>query len=123
MKEEILEAQYVVFTEIIDEDGFVWHPTLRKGATEADVMGMFIAIDALRNQAKIGGYKPYTRPVGGFAKKPVEYIEGRVCPVCQGKLVKGPPGGRIQEKCEANKWDPVQKKNIGCSYIVWNPST
>ena len=121
MKDEVLEAQYVVFTEIVDEDGFVWHPTLRKGATEKDIIGMFAAIESLKNQAKLGGYKPYIRQ-SGFPKKEVKIIEGRTCPVCQGKIVEG--SGRQKERCENYKWSMTEKKNIGtCSYLVWNPST
>jgi hypothetical protein len=58
---------------------------------------------------------------GGFPKKEVKYVEGKVCGKCGSRLVeKKKADGHIFFKCEKNVWDAVNKKATGCDYINWN---
>jgi hypothetical protein len=43
----------------------------------------------------------------------------KVCPICGSPVILGESkdGTKKFEKCSENKWDPVAKKGIGCTYI------
>jgi hypothetical protein len=60
---------------------------------------------------------------GGFPSKlakPVNYVEGRTCPLCHNRLVHAETkDGRKFIKCETNKWDFATKQSIGCKYTDW----
>lgn len=60
---------------------------------------------------------------GGFSrpeKKPQDFVEGRVCPLDGGRLVKAvTKQGKKLIKCENNKWDFAQKKAVGCQFTEW----
>jgi hypothetical protein len=66
------------------------------------------------------GYKPQVR---GFAKKEIEYLEGKKCPACGGRMIKKTTKqGKEFHKCENGKWNPTTNQNEGCSYVDWlNP--
>lgn len=75
-----------------------------------------IAIDwALSN----GFETEVQRSFGNKPKIEKEYIEGRVCPLDGGKLVKPQPGSKAPIKCENNKWNPTTKEAYGCKHIEW----
>jgi hypothetical protein len=57
---------------------------------------------------------------GGFPPKQVDYVEGRVCPKCENKLVYSTTkAGKKFIKCSTNKWDFATKQSTGCSYVDW----
>lgn len=64
------------------------------------------------------GYKPQVK---GSYKKPVEYVEGKECPKCSGRLVlKKKKDGSPFHQCENRKWNPFSKQNEGsCDFIDW----
>ena len=63
------------------------------------------------------GYKPQVK---GFPKKEVEYVEGKVCPKCGGKMVKRvSKNGKEYHKCEFGKWNALTQKAEGCNYVDW----
>jgi len=75
-------------------------------------------MEALEMLLEGKGYTPKTYKK--FEKKPVDYVEGRVCPRCGGRLVnKVSKSGKKFIKCEKGKWDFVNKKAIGCDYVEW----
>ncbi len=116
---ELGEARAIEFTSYTDDRGFERHITIR-GMSGTEVMGkMDLAITYILEN----GGKPLVKPQGygkNATKPPLEYVEGKLCPNDQGRLIKGQ--GKVKEKCENNKYDPVQKKAIGCTYVVWNES-
>lgn len=63
----------------------------------------------------------FTPVVKGFGKreaKPVEYVEGRVCPTCGKKLVWAQKrDGSKFVKCETNKY--VNGVSSGCPFVDW----
>lgn len=60
-------------------------------------------------------------PVKGFKSAPKEkdFVEGKVCPLDGGKLIKPPLGSRAPIKCENQKYDWTTKVTSGCAYIEW----
>lgn len=64
-------------------------------------------------------FTPVVRGYGAKEKKPIEYVEDRVCPKDGAKIVVGT--GKVKERCEHYKYDFTAKKNVGeCDYIVWS---
>lgn len=65
-------------------------------------------------------YKPQVRQTFGGSKKEVEYVEGRVCPLDGGRLMKGvSKAGKAYIKCENGKYDFTTKQNTGCPHVEW----
>jgi hypothetical protein len=108
------EAGAVVNVDYKRTDGFVVKLTLRD-ATGAEVLKRLEGAIAV---IKKDGGVPYERSYG---KQPVakEYIEGRVCPVDGGKLVK-PSKPNQPIKCDNGRYDFPTKTTIGCQYIEWS---
>jgi hypothetical protein len=80
-------------------------------------------ITALEAKLETLGYKPQIRQAFG-AKKEVEYVPGKFCPKCKGRMVKkiSAKTGKEFHKCENGKFDPFTKQSSGCDYIDWlNP--
>src|ERR1035437_10138554 len=48
------------------------------------------------------------------------YVEGRVCPLDGGKLIKPPVGTNRPIKCENNRYNFQTKQSEGCAYTDWN---
>lgn len=67
------------------------------------------------------GYKPQVKQSFGGAKKEVEYVEGKKCPVCNGRLVKKTKkDGAPYHKCEFGKY--IDGVASGCPFVDWlNP--
>ena len=64
------------------------------------------------------GYKPQMRQT--FGKKELEYVEGKSCPLCKGKLVKKrTKAGKPYHKCENGKWNPTTQTAEGCKFVDW----
>jgi len=60
-------------------------------------------------------------PVRAKFSKPVEYVEGRLCPTCQNKLVYATKKDGVKFiKCSTNKW--INGQSTGCPFVEW-PNT
>ena len=58
---------------------------------------------------------------GGFPKKEVKFVDGKVCPKCGSRIVeKTKKDGSIYFKCEKGGWDKMANKPTGCEYVDWN---
>lgn len=116
---ELGEARAIEFTSYTDDRGFERHITIR-GMSGTEVMGkMDLAITYILDN----GGKPYVK-TSGYGKNatqtPLEYVEGRLCTIDGGRLIKTTTkAGKKMIKCENNKWDALQKKSIGCTFIEW----
>lgn len=75
---------------------------------------------------KIKGFKPQPLRQGGFPpKKEIEYVEGRLCPLCGEKLVyaiKKADGSKFI-KCSTQKYDFATKTSSGCNFVEWPKTT
>ncbi len=63
------------------------------------------------------GFSPVVR---GFGKqqKPVEYVEGRTCPIDGARLIKAKKkDGSDYIRCENNKF--INGQQSGCKYVDW----
>lgn len=56
------------------------------------------------------------------APKPVDYIEGRLCPLDGGRLIKPPVGTNRPIKCENSKYNFQTKTSSGCAFTEWPKS-
>lgn len=110
------ESQFVVWTEL-EKNGFVWNLTLRKGISASEIDNVLSLIDTAQLKAISKGFKYHEKKSNFPAKKSVEFIEGKVCPKCGERLVKGV--GKVAEKCSTNKYDFTTKTSSGCDYVLW----
>lgn len=110
------ESQFVVWTEL-EKNGFVWNLTLRKGISASEIDNVLSLIDTAQLKAISKGFKYHEKKSNFPAKKSLEFIEGKVCPKCGEKLVKGV--GKVAEKCSTNKYDFTTKTSSGCDYVLW----
>lgn len=109
------EAPASVTYSVTSKSGFNALVTSRAN-TFQDLFKQMQTIEALLSQE---GYIPQVKQVFG-AKKPVTYIEGRVCPEDGGRLIdKTTNSGKKCEECENRKYDFKTKQTSGCSYIKW----
>jgi hypothetical protein len=116
---DLQEAPASATLSIVTPKGYNTLFTLRDMTGES----LLTKITALEAKLEALGYKPQVRPV--FGKKEVEYVEGRTCPKCQGRLVKKTKkNGGMFYQCENKKWDAMLNKNVGsCDYTDWlNPT-
>jgi uncharacterized protein with PIN domain len=74
-------------------------------------------MEAIEKKLNSLGYIPQVKKTFG-EKKPVEYVEGKVCPKC-GKRLIVVNNDKIESKCEGNKWNPVTKQSEGCDFVNW----
>lgn len=108
------EAGATAFFGYKRTDGFEVSLTLRDETGQNLLEKLEGAIAKVKKEGGI----PLPLRSSGFVK-PINYIEGRVCPKNGARLVAGQ--GKIKEKCENYKWGFNEKKNIGtCDYLVWN---
>jgi hypothetical protein len=115
MDNRLPEAPVVMFTNYKRADGFEVSVTLR-GEDLRTVSTMLN--DAIKGMIASGGTPVSRQKAGGFAPKPVDYVEGRTCPKCQQKLVHATTAkGKKLIKCSTNKW--VNGAAIGCDFIEW----
>ena len=117
MNDNFPEAPASATLSVVTPKGYNTLFTLRETTGEA----LLVKITALEKKLEDLGYKPQLKQT--FGKKEVEYVEGRVCPLCNGRLVKKiSKNGKPFHKCENGKWDAINKVSIGCKFIDWlNP--
>ncbi len=118
---QLPEAGAVAFFSYKRLDGFEVSLTLRDSDGKTVLDRIQGAIEAVKGQ----GCTPLPLRSATFAKKPLDkvYVEGRVCPLDGGKLLKGSDATKWAEKCENGKWDAATRKTIGCNHIVWKQTT
>ena len=112
------EAPASATLSVVTPKGYNTLFTLREMSGEV----LLTKITALENKLETLGYKPQVKQVFG-AKKEVEYVEGKKCPKCGGRLVKKVSSvGKPFHKCENGKWDFATKQATGCDFVDWlNP--
>jgi hypothetical protein len=116
---EIGEAPASATLSVVTPKGYNTLFTLREMTGHA----LLEKITALEAKLETLGYKPQVKAVFG-AKKEVEYVEGKKCPKCGGRLIKKVSSvGKPFHKCENGKWDFTTKQTTGCDYVDWlNPT-
>lgn len=62
---------------------------------------------------------PIAQNTSKFPQKVIEYVEGELCPLDGGRLVKPQPGSKAPIKCENNRWNFQLKKAEGCEFVKW----
>jgi len=75
-----------------------------------------------RNLVEKGFQVPPLKVFGLKPQKPIEYVEGRVCPKCGSKLVYFEVKGKKNIKCFTSRYDWKTKTTSGCDYIEWSNS-
>ena len=100
-------------TYSVQREGFNILFTVRSdsGITLLDTM------DTIEAKLKSKGYAPQIKKTFG-EKKPVEYVQGEVCPKC-GKPLIVVNNDKMISKCSDNKYNPVTKKGEPCDYVKW----
>lgn len=121
MEDKFPEAGAVAYFGYKRTDGFEVSFTLRD-KTGAELMKR---VDGAIAKIKETGGTPLPLK-GGFGnkeKKPLDFIEGRVCPKDGGRLIKTiTKTGKGLVKCENNKYDFATKQAIGCPFTEWEES-
>ena len=117
-QKDIPEAVASVTYSITSKDGYNALFTIR-GTSGADLLDTMETIEKVIADK---GYKPQVKPVFG-AKKEIQYVDGKVCPLCKGRLIKAvSKAGKEFHKCENGKWNPLTKQAEGCTFVDWmNP--
>lgn len=117
------EAKISVNCNVKSPNGFEYQLTLREGVSEKEFSDLMELIAKKEVVLLAKKWLPLPRSfTKAFAKKDPEFVEGKVCPECGGRIVKGQSkdGSKHWEQCEHYKWDFTAKKNIGsCNYQVW----
>ena len=115
------EAPAVTFTSVKSPEGFVWNYTMR-GENGKDLLPQ---MTAFQKWCKENKWEPVVNQRGNWTKKEPEYVEGKVCPKCKGRLLKKiDKENKEYEQCENKKWDFTSKKDVGsCNYRTWPNSS
>lgn len=115
IKENILpEAPASATVKIKSKDGFEWLFTMR----DEKASNLMFKMKAMEAKWLSEGFTPLAQ---GFKKDkpPVEYLEGAVCPLDAGKIVKATKkDGSKFLKCENNKF--INGQQVGCKWLDWN---
>lgn len=115
MGENFPEAGAVINIDYKRTDGFVVKLTLRD---ENGTKVLMRLDEAIKKIVELGG-SPYEKSFGKPAK-PVEYVEGRMCPTCGSKLVYSTTKeGKKFIKCSTNKWNAMTRQPEGCKFVDW----
>jgi hypothetical protein len=111
------EAPASATLSVVTPKGYNTLFTLR----EMSGMVLLDKIASVEKELEARGYKPQVKQT--FGKKELDYVEGKKCPKCQGRLVKKVSSvGKPFHKCENGKWDFTTKQATGCDYVDWlNP--
>lgn len=97
------------------KNNFEWLFSIRAEST-TDLVAKMEAMEKLWLE---NGWQPIAQNAQKWGKKEPEYVEGRVCPLDGGRLVKPQPGSKAPIKCENNKWNSQTKQAYGCKHIEW----
>jgi hypothetical protein len=112
-------------TRIKSPNGFEWQITLRDGATEeafSNLMSLISKKEAVLLAKKWTPVEP--RAFGAKQPKPVDYVEGAVCPKDKGRVIKKKSKeGKDFYTCENAKYDYTTKQKSGCDFFSWEVPT
>jgi hypothetical protein len=112
--QDLNEAPASTTYSITSKNGFNILFTIR----DTTGMGLLEKMEIIEKELLKDGYKPQVRQVFG-QKKEVEYVEGRLCPKCQGKLkVVHAKSGMTYWSCENGHYDYTTKTRSGCDYLT-----
>lgn len=118
MTDQLPEAPASVTIKYKSKNGFEHLFTLRATTGKELIKKMAIAEQELIDN----GATPVVMGIK-YTQKLIEYVDSRFCPKCKGKLVYSTKkDGSKFIKCENNKWDRINNKPTGCSFIEW-PNT
>jgi uncharacterized protein with PIN domain len=107
------ESPTSVTYSLISPNGFPLLLTLRD-----EKMGILMTnMGLLETSLKSKGFTPQIKKTFG-EKKPIEYVQGEVCPKC-GKPLIVVNNDKMISKCSDNKYNPVTKKGEPCDYVKW----
>lgn len=86
-----------------------------------------MALDTLVGKVVAAGGSPisiHPAPYKKFESKPVEYVEGKICPNCGKKVVRSvTKDGKKTLKCEENKYDFKTKTQSGCRFFQFEENS
>jgi hypothetical protein len=111
------ESPYSATYSLKDKEGLPLLFTIR-GNTFKEMMDK---ITEAKMVFKSDGYTGNEKK--GFAPKEKEYVEGRTCPKCGGKLLKVVTSKGNAIKCENGRYNPTTKSTDGCNFFEWQNST
>lgn len=117
-----MNFQAVTQVEAVSKEGFPIKTTFWY-ETRDDALNDLVNIP--RKLTEFGYKAPEPKKFGGngFQKKEKEYVEGRVCPKCGARIVKGETkNGKKFIACETRKWNMMKKETEGCGFIEWQES-
>lgn len=109
------EAPTSATVKIKSAAGFEWLFTIRDESAKT----LMFKMKAMEKNWLENGFTPLAQGFNKKAAESKEYIQGRVCPIDGGKLVKPPAGSKAPIKCENNKYNYQTKQSYGCEYIEW----
>lgn len=115
-KNQLPEAPASATVKIKSKDGFEWLFTIR----DEKASQLMFKMKAMEKNWLEGGFTPLAQ--NSFGKKPatpVEYVEGRMCPNDNARLVKATKkDGTKFIRCENNKF--INGQQTGCKFVEWN---
>jgi hypothetical protein len=116
---DLNEAPTSVTFSVISPKGFPALVTIRDAEFKELVLKMTFAEEWFEKQ----GFKPQVRQTFG-AKKEVEYVPDKLCPVDSGKLkvIISKKDGKTYWTCENGHYDFTTKTTTGCKFIC-SPET
>lgn len=110
------ESPASVNTRLKSPNGFIYQWTMRDEKNS----NLFFKIREMEKKWLAEGFTPVEQ-TSGFPKreaKPIEYVEGRVCPKCGNKLVHATKkDGTKFVKCSTNKF--INGQATGCPFVDW----
>lgn len=116
MTDKLPEASAVGFTNVKTPNGYEWSFTMR----DDTVKSLVEKIEVIEEMFKKKNWE--AMPLRANYKKStrqLEYVEGKKCPECGGRLIKKvKKDGKPYHKCENGKWNPVTGPS-GCKFVDW----
>lgn len=107
------EAPASITYSVVTPKGFPALVTLRD-SNYSDLVKKMKFMEAYFSDEK-HKYTPQVR--GGYVKKEIEYIDGKSCPECGGRIRATGEGNKYW-KCENNKYDFKTKTSSGCKFFT-----
>lgn len=115
MTENLPESPTSVTYSVTSEKGFSALVTIR----DAEFKELATKMAFVEEWFESHGYKPQVKQTFG-AKKEQEFVEGKVCPLDGGRLVKKlTKAGKPYHKCENGKWNAQTNQAYGCKFVDW----
>ena len=111
--DEVLQS---TTTKVKSPKGFEWLFNMKFDTVSKAIENM----NLIEEKFSKAGWTPVLQTRGGFAKKPIEYVEGVVCPECKSRVIKKTSkAGKEFHECEKRVYDFKTKQTTGCTYVNW----